>query len=622
MSSHPIKPALVLALSALAAGLPTRAADEASSGNHPVLKRALAEHPTADADGNGTLTLAEYDILQKKPLVQPPPAEAGKPPVAPLLPLLPVLPNGEVIVCEFEDPNWILKSAGWTNEGPAFQGDLAGGTRGMRRRVGSFQGAVFLTTQGKSEAETGRVVSPNFPLELDFLAVTMSGGRFPQRVGVNLWIGEELVRSVTGNNDDYFETVALDVREFRGRMARVELIDQHSGIWGHLNLDRIVLTANPREARRIDSRPPPPAPLPGLALTTTGRQAGALIVTDGKLTSAQAPVAAESLLLAINAQDSVTEVASGTPPHSAVQLISGEVWHAQILGLEGKTLSINSPLIGPRKVPFEGIASIEFQSADAAAPREPGHLYRTGAEPIPGTLVWIRDKDIAVDCPLGVIPLERPTVERYVVAKPKPAELSDADVVGVVGGGLLRGKVTFAGNQLVVTHGILGELKLDWKTVGYLRRTKPGLDWLEDLAMTVEQRDPLTLPPPPPQWTEGDGDSHLRALRIMPESVARFTLKSEAGSKLQLRAEIVPVLSCRAAMKVTVLAGDTPVWNQTIPSGSAPVPLSVELSAATQFALKVEFAGPLAFPCGIELRDPLVLNLAQLTTEPQRTQPN
>jgi hypothetical protein len=52
------------------------------------------------------------------------------------------------------------------------------------------------------------------------------------------------------------------------------------------------------------------------------------------------------------------------------------------------------------------------------------------------------------------------------------------------------------------------------------------------------------------------------------------------------------------------------------------VPLSLEFSAAKQLAIKVEFAGPLAFPCGIELRDPLVLNLAQLTTQPQSTQPN
>ncbi|KAB2646592.1 MAG: hypothetical protein DVB27_06725 [Verrucomicrobia bacterium] len=620
MIYRPNKPALALVLAALAVGLPVRAADEVSSGNHPVLKRAFAEHPTADADANGVLSLAEYDILQKKPLVQPP-AEKDKPPVAPLLPLLPVLPNGEVVVSEFEEPN-SHKAPGWTNEGAAFQGDLAAGTRMMRRRVGHFQGAVFLTTHGKSEAETGRLVSPPFPLELDFLAVTMSGGRLPQRVGVNVWIGDEVVRCATGNNDDNFETVALDVREFRGRMARVELIDQHRGIWGHLNVDRIVLTAKPSEGRRIDSRPPPPAPLPGLALTTTGFRTGTLAVADGKLTSGQKPLATETVLLAINAQEAPEEPAPNTRPPSAVQLISGEIWQAQIMGLEGKTLAINSPLIGQRKLPLEGIASIEFQYTDAPAAREPGHLYRTGAEPIPGTLVWIRDKDIAVDCPLGVIPVDRPVVERYVIAKPKPADPASADVVGIVGGGLLRGKTSFVGNQIVVTHSVLGELKLDWKTVAYLRRNAPGLDWMEDLAMTTDERDALTLPPPAPQWIDGDGETHLRALRILPDTVARFALKTNAAGKGRLQAEIAAVRGCRTAMKVTVLAGDTAIWNQTIAAGSAPVPLSLDFPAAKQLAIKIEFAGPLSFPCGIELRDPLVLNLAQLTTQPQTTQPN
>lgn len=620
MIFRPNKPALALALAALAAGLPVRAADEVSSANHPVLKRALAEHPTADADANGTLSLAEYDILQKKPLVQPP-AEKDKPAPTPLLPLLPVLPNGEVVVAEFEDPN-AHKAAGWTNEGAAFQGDLAAGTRTMRRRVGPFQGAVFLTTHGKSESEVGRLLTPPFPLELDFLAVTMSGGRFPQKVGVNVWIGDEIVRSATGNNDDNFETVALDVREFRGRMARVELIDQHRGIWGHLNVDRIVLTAKPGEARRIDSRPPPPAPLPGLALTTAGPRAGTLAVADGKLTSARTPLATETVLLAINAQDAPEEPAPNTQRPSAVQLISGEIWQAQIVGLEGKTLAINSPLIGPRKLPLDGIASIEFQYTDAPAAREPGHLYRTGAEPIPGTLVWIRDKDIAVDCPLGVIPVDRPVVERYVIAKPKPVDLSSADVVGIVGGGLLRGKTSFVGNQIVVTHSVLGELKLDWKTVAYLRRNAPGLDWLEDLAMTPDDRDALTLPPPAPQWNDGDGETHLRALRILPDTVARFALKTNAAGKGRLQAEIAAVRGCRTAMKVTILAGDTAIWNQTLAAGSAPVPLALDFPAAKQLAIKVEFAGPPAFPCGIELRDPVLLNLAQLTTQPQSTQPN
>lgn len=619
MIFRPNKPALALALAALASGLPVRAAEEVSSANHPVLKRALAEHPTADADANGTLSLAEYDILQKKPLVQPP-AEKDKPATI-LQPLLPVLPNGEVVVAEFEDPN-AHKAAGWTNEGAAFQGDLAVGTRTMRRRVGPFHGAVFLTTHGKSESEVGRLLTPPIPLELDFLAVTMSGGRFPQKVGVNVRIGDEIVRSATGNNDDNFGTVALDVREFRGRMARVELIDQHRGIWGHLNVDRIVLTASPGEARRIDSRPPPPPPLPGLALTTTGPQTGSLAVADGKLTSSQKPLATEGVLLAINAQDSPEEPAPNTRPPSAVQLISGEIWPAQIMGLEGKTLAINSPLIGPRKLPLEGLASIEFQYTDAPAAREPGHLYRTGAEPIPGTLVWIRDKDISVDCPLGVIPVDRPVVERYVIAKPKPADPSSTDVVGLVGGGLLRGKTSFAGNQLVVTHSILGDLKLDWKAVAYLQRNGPGIDWLEDLAMAVDERDALTLPPPAPQWNDGDGETHLRALRIMPDTVARFVLKTNAGGKGRLQAEIAAVRGCRTPMKVTILAGDTAIWNQTIAPGSAPAPLSLEFSAAKQLAIKVEFAGPLAFPCGIELRDPLVLNLAQLTTQPQSTQPN
>ena len=234
-----------------------------NSSTHPALQRALTESPEADKSGDGVLSLEEYRELLKPQ--RPHRAEA------PTSPLLPVRENGDIVLNDFENNN-VLHPPGWSpvhrqalaghplqwhlgenwhREGTAFNRDLNTATRMMKRRVGSFKGQYFLTTITEGAAATGRMLSPVFLIEQEFILITMSGGRFPGRIGVNLHLAEGITRSATGQNDDYFERVAFDVREFRGQLARIELLDNHRGLWGHLNVDEIVQSNQAEQARII-----------------------------------------------------------------------------------------------------------------------------------------------------------------------------------------------------------------------------------------------------------------------------------------------------------------------------------------------------------------------------------
>ncbi len=86
--------------------------------------------------------------------------------------------------------------------------------------------------------------------------------------------------------------------------------------------------------------------------------------------------------------------------------------------LEKDQIVIQSPLFKQREVPLDQIASIEFKPGKTIG-GEPGTLYRDQGEPIPGKLVWIRDKDIAIDCELGIVPVPRQIVQRLSLAKPR-----------------------------------------------------------------------------------------------------------------------------------------------------------------------------------------------------------
>ena len=44
-------------------------------------------------------------------------------------------------------------------------------------------------------------------------------------------------RKVTGKGNETMERVTWDVMEFSGQIAEIRLVDNSSGIWGHINFD-------------------------------------------------------------------------------------------------------------------------------------------------------------------------------------------------------------------------------------------------------------------------------------------------------------------------------------------------------------------------------------------------
>ena len=607
------------ALALLAGTLSAVSQQEISSQNHPALQRAFAESPAADKDADGVLSPAEYEELIK----QERPHDAENPKA----PLLPLRPGGELVIHDFEDnnviqpPGWspvrhqALKDhplgwhmgGNWQREGDAFSRDLQSSTKMMKRRVGPYEGKFFLTSIGNTERATGRLLSPPFLLEQDYILLTMSGGGHPGKVCVNIHTVDGIVRSATGRNDDYFENVAIDVREFRGQLARLEVSDQHQGLWGHLNIDEILLSSEPGEARVVNHRPPPPIPTGGLVLTSEARHQGNLKLENGQLLCENKTLGGE-VLLAVNPLPE-------NPPRlpGAVHLLDGEVWNAEVRTVEGvgkkKVLNIRSQIFGEKKIPLGELASMEFVAGTPEASREAGTFYRKDGDPLPGSLIWVRDKDIAIRSPLGVIPVPRAQALRFVLATPEPPATRPGDEIGLTDGSLLFGTTSFDGNQLVIQHRSLGELKVPWTSIRYLRRTAPNLVWLDTVPGTVLESIGPALPPPAPRLTNTVTDTHARSLRIMPHTVFRLTLPAPLQPAV-FRGQLHLVPGNRAKLEVTVLDGDSPVWNRKIDPGSAAIPLSLNLPAGRDLTLKVAFDGPLAFPCGIDLRDAHVIRRA------------
>jgi hypothetical protein len=131
--------------------------------------------------------------------------------------------------------------AGWSHTGDAFATALpALGPRKGQSYVNGQQGSFIDTfLPGLGDGATGRLVSPDFPLEGDRLRLLVGGGRDPERLRVSLVIGGKRVFSETGSNWETLGRREWNIAPLRGQTAHLEIVDEATGAWGHLLVDEI-----------------------------------------------------------------------------------------------------------------------------------------------------------------------------------------------------------------------------------------------------------------------------------------------------------------------------------------------------------------------------------------------
>jgi hypothetical protein len=133
---------------------------------------------------------------------------------------------------------WQVDGAGWGKR-PAVGGKVPG-QQGTVRRYG---GRHFVSSMHGGDSATGTLTSPEIDLDGVRLTLRLSGGRDETRLRVELRVGDEIVHVATGENSERMRDVSWDVSAVRGLHARIVLIDQATGSWGHLQVDEIWLWA-------------------------------------------------------------------------------------------------------------------------------------------------------------------------------------------------------------------------------------------------------------------------------------------------------------------------------------------------------------------------------------------
>ncbi len=144
----------------------------------------------------------------------------------------------------FEETGW----SGWTPEGEAF----AGGPLRRSERPDYMQD-MDLDAEGcasshdprggrdvgAADALRGSLRSEEFTIERDEIRLRVAGGNHPGKACVNLEVDGEVVLSETGRDSRQFAERVWDVRNWRGRRARIRMVDDQEGSWAWIAADRI-----------------------------------------------------------------------------------------------------------------------------------------------------------------------------------------------------------------------------------------------------------------------------------------------------------------------------------------------------------------------------------------------
>jgi hypothetical protein len=128
----------------------------------------------------------------------------------------------------------------WTREGSAFAALPSARARRGQSVYGNTGAFVNSFAAQDGDRATGRLVSRDFTLVGDRMRLLVGGGRDPERLRVSLLVDGRAVFSETGSSSDTLGRREWAIHELKGRTARIEIVDEATGLGGHILVDEIV----------------------------------------------------------------------------------------------------------------------------------------------------------------------------------------------------------------------------------------------------------------------------------------------------------------------------------------------------------------------------------------------
>jgi fructan beta-fructosidase len=129
--------------------------------------------------------------------------------------------------------------SGWTVEGTAFGSSPAGGAMLGQMPFSGFLGNKLANSYYNSDAPTGKLTSAPFTITKNCINFLLGGGNHPAETCINLLVDGKIVLSTTGSNNETLKWNGWNVAKWKGKNAQIQIIDNHTGAWGHIMVDHL-----------------------------------------------------------------------------------------------------------------------------------------------------------------------------------------------------------------------------------------------------------------------------------------------------------------------------------------------------------------------------------------------
>ena len=162
----------------------------------------------------------------------------------------------DILVADFEGADY----GDWKATGEAFGTAPAKGKLGGQKPVSGFKGKGLANTFLKGDRAVGTLTSPEITVQRKYIAFLIGGGHHPKETCISLLVDGKAVQTATGLSRTGADTETLiwecfDVSKLMGKKVVLQIVDQHTGGWGHINIDHIIQTDTKTKPRpKVDPR--------------------------------------------------------------------------------------------------------------------------------------------------------------------------------------------------------------------------------------------------------------------------------------------------------------------------------------------------------------------------------
>jgi fructan beta-fructosidase len=153
--------------------------------------------------------------------------------------LFPIAVNAQpIVIANFETADY----GAWTTTGTAFGDSPAQGTLPRQQKVTGFAGKGLANSFLDGDKSTGSLTSPSFKIERKYLSFLIGGGGIADKTCINLVVKGKVVRTAVGLNNEALLPLGWNVIELMGKDVQIQIVDDATSGWGHINIDQIEQT--------------------------------------------------------------------------------------------------------------------------------------------------------------------------------------------------------------------------------------------------------------------------------------------------------------------------------------------------------------------------------------------